>query len=398
MVCLPERVAALTPTAVNSILAEVNEIRQRGGAPVSLMRGEPDLPTPSHIVEAAVAALHNGRTGYPDNRGEPSLRKAVAAKLARDNRVAYDAGDEILVTTGATLGIYAALVSLLHQGDDVLLPDPVYDAYLSPIRLAGANPRPVTARRENDRFLIDRDALEKAWTPACRALLLNTPWNPVGTVFTKAELEAIASFVLEKDLVLLSDEIYETILYDGAAHLSPAALSPEVRAKTVLINSLSKTYAMTGWRVGYCAAPSKLIGPMLLVLQQASRGPATFVQDAAVAALTGPQDCVAQMSVEYARRRAEVTGQLDGAGGCHVLAPEGGFFAMADITPFGLPSNEVRRRLLNDAGVVVAHGSAYGPGGEGLLRISFASGGAALQSGLGRLRGGLEALGAERNR
>ncbi|MEZ5399556.1 MAG: pyridoxal phosphate-dependent aminotransferase [Bryobacteraceae bacterium] len=392
MVRFSDRVAALKPTAVNAILAEVRELQGQGRTFVSLMRGEPDLPTPPHIAAAATQALHDGRTGYPDNRGEPKLREAVAAKLARDNGLTYDTKSEILVTTGATLGIFVALAALLNEGDEVLVPDPIYDAYLSPIRLAGGVPCPVPARIDSQRFILDPDALEAAWTPACRVLLLNTPWNPVGAVLRKTELEAVADFCLRRNLTLLSDEIYETILYEGARHLSPAALSPEIRERTILINSLSKTYAMTGWRCGYCAAPRELIDKMFLVLQQSSRGPATFVQDAAAAALAGPQDAVAAMTAEYARRRTHVTTHLDGAGGCPVLAPEGGFFAMADVRPLGFASNEVRRRLLHDAGVVVAHGAAYGTQGEGFLRVSFASGGDTLARGLELLRQGLQNL------
>jgi aspartate aminotransferase len=386
------RVDALRPTAVNAILAEVREARAEGIDLVSLMRGEPDLPTPPHIVEAARRALADGRTGYPDNRGEPALRAAVAAKLARDNGLECDPEREILVTTGATLGIHAALMALVGEGDEVLLPDPVYDAYQSAVALTGAHARPVPAGVVDNRFRLTVSALEVARTPASRVLLLNTPWNPVGTVFRREELQAIGEFVLRHDLVLVSDEIYEAIVYEGHTHLSPASLSPELRARTVLVNSLSKTYAMTGWRVGYCAAPAEVTRAMLLVLQQSSRGPATFAQDAAAAALTGPQDCVAEMRETYAARRATVLDALQGIPAVRVLPPEGGFFAMVDARYSGRTSDEMRRRLLREHGVVVAHGAAYGAEGEGTLRVSFASGGESLTEGLARLRKGLSAL------
>lgn len=387
-----QRVQLLKPTAVNSILAEVRQAQARGVKPISLMRGEPDLKTPPHIVEACVEALRKGRTGYPDNRGEMVLRDAVAAKLARDNGLAFDASTEILVTPGATFGIYAVLTALLNEGDHVLLPDPVYDAYQSPVRLAGGEVRPVASRIENGRFVIDTEALEQACTPTTRALLLNTPWNPVGTVLTAAELKAIADFCERRDLILISDEIYEAITYDGAKHVSPLAAAPSLRERCVLINALSKTYSMTGWRVGYCAGPAALIQSMFLVLQQSSRGPATFAQDAAAAALAGPQDCVAEMQAEYARRRVQVLEALEGIPGVRALPPQGGFFAMADVGGLGLPSNVIRQRLLNDHGVVVVHGSAYGPGAEGTLRVSFASGGETLSRGLERLREGLRQI------
>ena len=386
------RVALLKPTAVNAILADVRRVQAAGASVVSLMRGEPDFRTPDHIAAAVVEAVRAGRTGYPDNRGEMRFREAVAAKLARDNGVTYDPGTEILATTGATLGLACALTALIGDGDEVLLPDPIYDAYHSPIALAGGRSRPVRAPIVNGRFELSVDALEAAVTPSTRALLLNTPWNPVGTVFRRDELEALAAFVVRRDLLLISDEIYETIVFDGHRHICPASLSSEVRSRTVVVNSLSKTYSMPGWRVGYCAAPAPAIDAMFLVLQQSSRGPATFIQDAAAAALTGPQEPALAMQREYAARRAQVMDALRDIPNIRVMPPEGGFFAMVDVRATGRTSNDVRLHLLERHGVVVAHGSAYGPGGEGTLRVSFASGGDNLTRGLERLRAGLSNL------
>jgi len=356
------------------------------------MRGEPDFETPPQVIEAAARAMRAGRTRYPDNRGEMPLREAIALKLSRDNGVAYDPATEILVTTGATLGIYVALMAVLNQGDHVLLPDPIYDAYRSPIELAGGCVTAVRSTIAHDRFVITPDAIESALTPSSRLLLLNTPWNPVGTVLRRDELQAIAEVVLRNNLVLISDEIYEAITYEGSTHLSPASLSPELRAQTVIINSLSKTYAMTGWRLGYCAAPAPIVQAMFLSLQQASRGPATFIQDAAAVALSGPQDAVAEMRAEYTRRRRQVLDALATVKRVRALPPEGGFFAMVDARDTGVASDDIRKRLLSDAGVAVVPGAAYGPGGEGTLRVSFASGGDTLTRGLERLRDGLSAL------
>ena len=217
---LSTRLAGLRPTAVNTILADVREVAGAGTSAISLMRGEPDFRTPAHIVEAAERSLQDGRTSYPDNRGEQRLRAAVATKLERDNRVLYDPHTEVLVTTGATFGIYAALAALLSDGDEVLVPDPIYDAYRSPMLLAGGRPRAVRATIEHGRFVLSAEAIDAAVTPASRALLLNTPWNPVGTVMARAELEAIAEVVLRRDLTLISDEIYEAIVYDGHCNIS----------------------------------------------------------------------------------------------------------------------------------------------------------------------------------
>ena len=386
------RSSLLKPTAINTILAEVRQLRARGEPVISLMRGEPDFRTPRHIIAAATSALEAGRTGYPDQRGEKGLRDAVALKLATQNGLSFDPATEILITTGATLGIQTALMATIADGDGVLLPDPVYDAYQSPVRLAGGIVQPIRAPIMQDRFVLTRDALEAAVTPASRILVLNTPWNPVGTVFRDTELWDIADFVIRHDLLLLSDEIYEAIVYGDRRHVSPASLSPDIAARTIVINSLSKTYAMTGWRVGYCAGPSPLISAMLLVLQQSSRGPATFVQDAATVALSDSQDCVQEMVSEYARRRTQVLSTLGGLPHARVLGPEGGFFAMVDVRTTGLSSDEIRRRLLHEHGVAVVHGSAYGPGGEGTLRVSFASGGDTLADGLDRLARGLARL------
>jgi aspartate aminotransferase len=386
---IARRIAALRPPAMNAILAEARALQQGGRSIVSLARGEPDLPTPLHIVEAAVAALRAGRTSYPNNQGEPALRNAVAEKLRRQG-LDYSPAEEILITDGATLGIYAAVACVLDPGDEILVPDPIYDAYQSPIALAGGVPVAVAAEIHDRRFVLSSDRLSRACTRRTRAVLLNTPWNPTGTVLRLDELAAITALAEERNLVIISDEIYESIIYDGRPHLSPASLSPEACQRTILINSFSKTYAMTGWRLGYCAGPAPLIAAMYLVLQQSSRGPATFVQESGIAALSGPQDCVATMQAESARRRIQVSAAFSDVSSVRVLAPEGSFFTMLDVRRLRAPSDEIRGRLLHEQGVVVVHGSAYGPAGEGTLRVSFASGGKNLDEGLDRLRTGLE--------
>jgi aspartate aminotransferase len=389
------RIATLRPTAVNHVLDEVRQYQASGRRAVSLMRGQPDSPTPLHIVAAAEQSLRAGRTGYADNRGEPGLREAVAAKLLRDQQLSYDPASEILITDGATCGIALALGAMIQPGDEVLLPDPIYDAYASPIALFGGCAVGVSSVVRDGRFTIERPALESALTERTRAVLLNHPWNPVGTVFTAAELRTIVDFVVQHDLALISDEIYESLVYDGRKHTSPASVAA-ARSRTILVNSLSKTYAMTGWRVGYCAAPAELISAMLLLLQQFSRGPATFVQDAAVCALESNQDFIQPMAAEYRARRDLVVRHLQGIPGIQPLVPDGGLFVMVDLRPLmadseslHFTSDTIRRFLLEKHGVVVIHGSAYGPNGEGLLRVSFAAGGQTLERGLGLLREGL---------
>jgi aspartate/methionine/tyrosine aminotransferase len=388
--------AQLKPTAVNRVLAEVRQVEKMGHTTVSLMRGQPDLPTPAHVVAAAQQALARGRTGYPDNRGEAPLRQAVAAKLGREQQLTYDPESEVVVTDGATGGLFTALAVLVEPGTDVLLPSPIYDAYHSPIALWGGRPVAVPASRVSGRYTLSQDSLAAVCTPRARVLLLNTPWNPVGTVFQRRELNAILEFALARNLWVISDEIYETLVYDGRRHLSPAALSMSARQRTLLVNSLSKTYAMTGWRVGYCAGPRDVIEAMTLVWQQFSRGPATFVQDAAACALQSDQACVQVMVAELQSRRDLVLKELEDIPGVLPLVPEGGLFVMVDVSGLGRPSEVVRRFLLQDAGVVVIDGAAFGPGGEGTLRVSFAGGGPTLTEGLRRLRDGLLRLALDR--
>jgi aspartate/methionine/tyrosine aminotransferase len=391
---LPERTARLRPTAVNRALQAVRELESEGRSLVSLMRGQPDTPTPAHIVEAAIRSMRDGRTGYPDNRGEPALRRAVAEKLRREQGLSYDPDREILITDGATMGVFAAIGALLVRNAPVLMPDPIYDAYAGPIEVWGGKPTPVPARIHDGRFTLGREEIRSIPFGEKDIILLNTPWNPVGTVFTRDELAELVGFAEWKDFPVLSDEIYESLVYDGRRHVSPAAVSDDARERTVVINSLSKTYAMTGWRVGYCAGPEAIIRAMYLVLQQSSRGPATFVQDAAACALTSDQECVHRMTAEYQGRRDRVIERLRGIPGVEPLVPEGGLFVMVDIRGLGKPSEDVSRYLMRDAGVVVLHGSAYGPGGEGTLRVSFAAGGETLERGLDRLREGLLRLAA----
>jgi aspartate aminotransferase len=395
LVPFAERVAQLRPTAVNRVLQEVRQLQADGHRLISLMRGQPDTPTSDHIVEAAMKSLRDGRTGYPDNQGEPALRRAVASKLKRDQGLDYDPDREILITDGATLGMCAALGALVDPGKRVLLPDPIYDAYEAPIALWGSSPAPVHATLCDGRFTFGSRQLEDSAVTGKNVILLNTPWNPVGTVLDHDEIIDIMGFAEKEDCVVISDEIYESLVYEDNRHVSPASVSAQARDRTILVNSLSKTYAMTGWRVGYCAGPADIIRAMLLVLQQSSRGPATFVQDAAACALTSDQECARRMAAEYQGRRDRVVEYLRGIPGVDPLMPEGGLFVMVDVRGLGRPADDIRKFLLVEAGVVVLHGSAYGPGGEGFLRVSYAAGGEMLEQGLERLRDGLMRLSAE---
>ncbi len=231
-VSIAHRVSTLRPTAINQVLRDVRRLQAEGRSVVSLMRGQPDTPTPGHIAEAALRSLRDGRTGYPDNQGEPSLRQAVAEKLKREQGLTYDPEREILITDGATLGLAAAFGALVEPNGTVLLPDPIYDAYEAAIRLWGGEPVPVGAKLQNGRFTLDRAGFEATWRSGTDIILLNTPWNPVGTVLSRAELAAIMEFAEREyfDYPVISDEVYEALVYDGRKHVSPAAVSAGARA------------------------------------------------------------------------------------------------------------------------------------------------------------------------
>ena len=316
-------------------------------------------------------------------------------KLEREQGLRYDPDREILITDGATLGVCAALVALVdHRRASCSL-------IQSMTPMKGRSPCGAVARHQYTRRFATADSRSAAVSSRPHGLtgtdviLLNTPWNPVGTVLSREELADIMGFAEKNNYLVISDEIYESLIFDGKRHVSPASVSADARERTILINSLSKTYAMTGWRVGYCAGPEAIIRAMLLVLQQASRGPATFVQDAAACALNSDQDCTRRMAAEYQDRRDRVVELLRGIPGVEPLVPEGGLFVMVDVRGLARPSDAIRRFLLGETGVVVLHGSAYGPGAEGFLRVSFAAGGEVLERGLERLREGLLRLSAE---
>ena len=386
------RVDRLTPPIVAEMNRRARVLEATGVSLIRLVRGEPDFDTPQRIRQAATEALARGETHYPPIPGIPELRAAVAEKLARDNDLQVDAGTEVLITTGATMGLYLALLATVNPGDEVLLPDPVYDAYRGIIGLANGSPVAVPAERDGDHFALPVAALAVRITSRSKVVLLNTPSNPTGSVMRREELEAIADQALRHNLTLIVDEVYEKIIFDERPHVSLASLDDEVRARTITVNSFSKPYAMTGWRLGYNVAPQDLVGSMLRICQQSSRGPATFVQWAGVEALRGPQDEVRAMAQEYTRRRTLMAEGLAKIAGARACVPEGTFFVFVDMRAFGLDSMELATYLLNEAHVVTTPGHAYGTRGEGYIRLSFAASAEAIEEGLERVKEALERL------
>ncbi len=349
---------------------------------VALGRGDPDFPTPPHIVSAAEQALRAGHTHYTPLPGLGSLRAAIAAKLFQENGLRLDPEREIMVTTGTQEAVAVAALTLLGPGDEWLMPDPYYFSYELAVQYAGGHvvSIPTFAR---DNFQPDPDEIERRITPRTKALVLLTPHNPTGAVYTKAVLERIAQIALQRNLLVISDEIYEKLVHDGHQHFSIGAM-PGMASRTVTINGFSKTYRMTGWRVGYMAGPVEFIAPALTIKHTLSICAPSVSQHAALAALSGPQDCVEESRSTYAERRIAFLRRLDELG-VPYFRPAGTFYVFADISRVGVSSDEFCLELLRKARVFVYPGRRFGEFGEGFIRISLLAPTARLLEGLERM-------------
>jgi len=335
---------------------------------ITLGRGEPDIPTPSHIVEAAKRALDSGYTTYTNPAGLPVLREAIAEKLLRDNGLTYDPSTEILVTTGAQEALAVVMQTLLDPGDEVLLASPYYTAYEANIVLAGGVPVSVPTRQDDDFQMAGTD-VESRLSERTKLLALVTPANPTAAALTRETLEELADVVRRHDLVVLSDELYEKVVYDDFEHVSFASLDG-MRERTIVVNGFSKAYSMTGFRVGYMAGPADYIQAALEPRHSLSISSPTPFQHAALAALTGPQDHLAEMMAVYTKRRDTMARVFDELGVTYSL-PRGAFYFWANISSSGLQSFEFCERAVRDYGILFFPGSMYGPEGEGYIRISF---------------------------
>ena len=369
---LSERSQQLQAAAVVGMQTLASERLNRGEPLYPLVLGESDLPTPDHIVAAGQQALADGFTYYPPGPGFLALREAIAAKLQRDNGLAVDPDQEIFVTNGSGLGLYLALLATVDPGDDVIMSNPTYGPFFDALRLAGARPILVPQPLDDEgQPRWTRQQLEAAVTPKTKGIIINTPSAPAGTVLN-AELDLIAEFGLRHNLIIIADEVFESLLYNGRRHRSIAALSPEVAARTITVFSFSKSYAMTGWRLGYNVAPAAFITAMERLSMTFGRPAAAFTQQAGIAALTGPQDFSKTMQADYARRREQVAAQLASIPGLRWQRPEGAFYYYLDFAAHGSDSKGLAERLLREAGVMLTPGTFYGPAGQGYLRLSFA--------------------------
>ncbi|KAM3100726.1 pyridoxal phosphate-dependent aminotransferase [Phormidesmis sp. 146-12] len=378
---LAGRVGQVTPSLTLAIDAKAKAMKRDGIDVCSFSAGEPDFDTPEHIKLAAETALKQGKTRYGPAAGEPRLREAIAHKLQTDNHLNYQP-ENIIVTNGGKHSLYNLMMALIEAGDEVIIPAPFWVSYPEMVKLAGGTPVIVPTMAESQ-YKITPDQLQNAITSQTRLLVLNSPSNPTGIVYTPDEVRAIAQVVVDNDILVVSDEIYEKLLYDGAEHLSIGAASREVFDRTIISSGFAKAYSMTGWRVGYLAAPVELITAVTKIQGHSTSNVCTFAQYGAIAALEGSQDCVEQMRLAFAERRLAILGLINEIPGLTCVKPNGAFYVFINISKLGLSSLEFCDGLLNEQQVAVIPGIAFAA--DDHIRLSYATDMTTIERGLERL-------------
>lgn len=363
------RMEALPFSEIRVMMERATQMQKNGEDVIHMEIGRPDFDTPEIIKQAANTALANGNVFYTSNYGTPELRQAIADKLKRDNGIDYKA-EEILVTIGVGEGTYAAVAAFTEPGDEILVPDPVWLNYIHVPHFFGAVPVSYKLREEND-YQIDLNEIEGLITPKTRMLVINTPGNPTGVVQSRETLEKLADIAKKHDLIVVSDEIYEKLVYDGARHVSIAAL-PGMKERTITLNGFSKCYSMTGWRLGYAAAPVEFIKAMVRVHAYINTCAPSFVQEAGITALEKAEPDVQEMVKEYQRRRDYAVSAINAIDGLSCKTPGGAFYIFVNIKSLGRTSAEMADYLLDHAKIAAVPGSAFGPQGEGYIRLSYA--------------------------
>jgi aspartate aminotransferase len=351
------------------VLAKARALETQGRKIIHLEIGEPDFDTPGHIKEAATEALRQGFTHYVAAPGLPELREAVGEFFGRTGRGHYPA-DRVVVTPGAKPIMFYAIMALCEEGDEVIYPDPGFPMYESITSFAGARPVPVPLHEEHQ-FRVDPEEIAALITDRTKLIVLNSPHNPCGSALTRGDVEAIAELAIRHDLYVMSDEVYWAIRYDGEHH-SIAALDG-MQERTILLDGCSKTYAMTGWRLGFVGLPQELVEPYSRMIINSVSCSAAFTQRAALAALTGPWEPIQVMIDEFHKRREVIVEGLNRIPGVSCTMPGGAFYAFPNITELGFPSENVAEHLLQNAGVACLAGTAFGPNGQGYLRFSYAN-------------------------
>jgi aspartate aminotransferase len=370
---LADRVRRVKPSPTLAMDAKAKEMKAKGEDIVNFGVGEPDFDTPDNIKEAAIRALREGFTKYTPVGGILPLKDAIIEKLKNDNGLEYGR-DEVIVSCGAKHSLYNIAQVLFGPGDEVIIPSPYWVSYPAQVLLNDAEPVFVKTH-EDDSFMLRPEALEDAITKDTKALILNSPSNPTGLTYDRKALEAIAEVALRKGIYIVSDEIYEKLLYDGAEHVSIASLSKEIMQKTIVVNGLSKSHSMTGWRIGYAAGPADIVKAMTKVQSQSTSNPTSIAQAAAVEALTGPQDFIQTMRAEFDKRRKYLVEELNAMPSVSCLMPTGAFYAFPNTS--GLyggklkNSSELAMYLLDEAKVALVPGDAFGD--DDFIRISYAT-------------------------
>ena len=355
------------------MISRVKAMRRSGVDVISLGAGEPGFVTPEHIREFAKKALDEGHTFYSDSAGLVELRTAIAEKTKRDNRFDVDPNSEVLVTVGGKEAVFDAMMASLDPGDEVILTDPCWVSYEPCVTFAGGVPVKIPLLEENE-FKMDTEKLKKSVTSKTKLIVVNSPNNPTGGVMEKSDLEAVAEIAIEKDLAVLSDELYEYLVYDGVKHTSVASL-PGMKDRTITVNGFSKAFAMTGWRLGYMIADKQIISRVKVIHEHSVTGPATFVQRAAALALHDERSWkfVNEMRLEYEKRRNVVVEELARITGFSCTKPRGAFYAFPNVSQLGKTSVEMSDLLLERARVATIPGVGFGEGGEGHIRLTFAN-------------------------
>jgi len=366
-----DRVTHVKPFLGRIMFEKAKALERKGQKLIHFELGEPDFDTPQNIREAAKRALDEGYTRYTQNAGLLELREAIAQKLKKDNDIEVDPATQICVTVGSQEAAYLAIMCTIEPGDEVLIPEPAYYTYRNCIEMAGGTAVSVPLKSE-DGFRLDPTEVEKKVTPRTKMLVANSPCNPTGSTVPRNDLESIDELAVRYDFLVLSDEIYEKIVYDGEKQRSMAAVSDEPD-RVMTLNGFSKAYAMTGWRIGYLVGSKAVISEAVKMQQSLLASATTFAQRGALEALRGPQEPVEKMVKEFERRRDVIIDGLNKVKGFSVNKPKGAFYAFVDIRQLGKQSEELAEYLLNEAKVVTTAGSAFGQNGEGYLRISYAT-------------------------
>jgi aspartate aminotransferase len=379
---ISERAAQLTPSLTLSIDSKAKAMKAEGIDVCGFGAGEPDFDTPEHIKRAAIEALEAGFTKYTPNAGIPELRQAIADKLAADNGLNYRAG-QVVVSNGAKHACYNAILATCQPGDEVIIPAPYWVSYPDMVRLVGAEPV-IVPTSERNAWKMRPEDFENAMTPRTKMLIMNSPGNPTGSIYTREELEAIVSVAAEEDIYVLSDEIYEKLVYDDIKHVSIGSLSKEAYDLTITVNGFSKSYAMTGWRLGYLAAPDAVVRAVDSIQSHTSSNPSSFSQYGALAALKGDQQPLADMREEFDMRRSYMFDRLSKISNITAVKPQGAFYILVNISQLGLTSQNFADRLLSKANVAVVPGAAFGD--DRTVRFSYATSLDVIKKGLDRFQ------------